>query len=84
MIVRLRLVGVNAANPDISQGGDLTLDPGSTVLDVITATGPDEPDHMAVFINGEQVEKTDWHATLLSQNDEIVLIRPLEGGTERI
>ena len=81
MIVRLRLVGVRAANPDVPQGGELTLEPGSTVADVIAVTGPDEPEHMAVFVNGEQVEKTDWSATVLSQNDEIVLIRPLEGGS---
>lgn len=84
MIVRLRLVGVRAANPDIPQKGDLALDPGSSVADVVAAIGPDEPDHMAIFVNGEQVEKADWPTTPLSPDDEIVLIRPLEGGTGEI
>ena len=80
MIVRLRLVGVTTANPDARQGSNMPLDPGGTVADLIATIDPDQPDHMAVFVNGDQVEEKDWAEKPLSESDEIVLIRPLEGG----
>ncbi len=80
MNITFRLVGVTVANRELRQDAGIDFPQGSNIADALAFLQPDEPGHMAVFLNGEQVEETEWAEKDLSDTDEVVLIRPLEGG----
>lgn len=81
MKVRLRAVGV-AVTATPAAGGDVMIDVAAGIrLDALLAElRPDDPEHMAVFVDGRQVAPADFGTVELSQGCELVLLRPLEGG----
>ncbi|MDH5749408.1 MAG: MoaD/ThiS family protein [Rhodospirillales bacterium] len=83
MIVKIRTVGVQSprlSSPDGDGFSRLKLADASTIRGLIKYLDPEEPDHLAVFLNDEQVVESRYGDTILVDGAELVLLRPIDGG----
>lgn len=61
----------------------MELADGFTVEGLIEYLDPDHPEHLAVFLNGEQVAVEIYRDAVLGEGDELVLLRPIDGGAKK-
>jgi sulfur carrier protein len=62
-------------------GRDTTVEPGTTVGDVVASFGGGEPRFgVAVARNGEVVARSTWQTTSLMDGDSIELLGAMQGG----
>ena len=81
MRLRLRVVGVALAGLDrAALGQPLEVADDSTLANLLAILQPPDPAHLALFVNGIQVHAEAAAATQLTEGDELVLVRPIEGG----
>lgn len=81
MRIHLRAVGIAVEGTNES-GTDRWIDvaDGTTLAQLLTRLHPSEPQLMAVFIDGDQVDPAAEGGRVLADGSELVLLRPLEGG----
>lgn len=53
---------------------------GSTIYDLIEERGLSEKSGLAVAVNETVITKDEWKDYKLSENDAIIIIRPVQGG----
>jgi sulfur carrier protein ThiS len=79
--LRLRTVGVALPGLDgCERGREIDAADGATPTELLARLQPPDPAHLALFVNGAQLHGEALAATRLADGDELVLVRPIEGG----
>ena len=57
-----------------------TVEEATSLATVVATNSGENTKGIAVAVNQSVVPKTEWHSTLLHQNDTIIIIKATQGG----
>lgn len=56
------------------------IESGTTLSQLLKVNNLSEKKGLAIALNGSVVSKTNWHNTLLNEDDKVLLISATQGG----